>query len=355
MRHPVSRLTTAFLLLAGADSASAALVHRWSFDEAGVNIAVDSIGDADGILRGAGGLIVGGSLHLPGGSSQTAAYLDLPNGLVSGLEDATLEGWATMEGPQNWARIFDFGSTQGGELKGPGGGGDGLDYLAYAALRDMNPDRQRVEMRNFDPEFGGASPGTVDQATAPMDTNVSTTLGEEFHFAIVYDSNAGALRLYRNGLMVRSRPIQIALGNLNDVNNWIGRSNWTSDANFEGEINEFRIYDEPLGADAILASFIRGPTSTMTGDYNASGFVEQGDLDLVLTNWGKSASPPPPGWVKDHPTGFIDQLELDVALLNWGATAAAKARAPVPVPEPATSYLAGLAAIAAAAVHAARR
>jgi hypothetical protein len=67
------------------------------------------------------------------------------------------------------------------------------------------------------------------------------------------------------------------------------------------------------------------------GDYNGNGQVEQGDLDLVLLNWGQPGVPG--GWVNDLPDGNIDQAELDGVLLNWGnmATAALGASA---VPEP---------------------
>ena len=58
------------------------------------------------------------------------------------------------------------------------------------------------------------------------------------------------------------------------------------------------------------------------GDYNASGQVEQGDLDLVLLNWGEPHDPAPDGWTNDLPTApAINQDELDGVLLNWGNTA----------------------------------
>jgi hypothetical protein len=117
--------------------------------------------------------------------------------------------------------------------------GEGRDYLALAALRDTFPGQQRVEMRNLDLAFGGSQPGNIGPAVIALDTNLPTSLGEEFHFAIVYDSAAGELRHYRNGVLEGSRATAIALGHLSDVNNWIGRSHWTSDANFEGSINEF--------------------------------------------------------------------------------------------------------------------
>ncbi len=75
------------------------------------------------------------------------------------------------------------------------------------------------------------------------------------------------------------------------------------------------------------------------GDYNASGQVEQGDLDLVLQNWGldtdaTSGGAIPAGWTNDLPDGLIDQGELDGVLLNWGVSAVPAFNG-ASVPEPA--------------------
>ena len=61
----------------------------------------------------------------------------------------------------------------------------------------------------------------------------------------------------------------------------------------------------------------------LEGDFNATGVVEQGDLDLVLLNWGAVGSTPPSRWTADLPVGAIDQGELDKVLLNWGRSASA--------------------------------
>ena len=68
---------------------------------------------------------------------------------------------------------------------------------------------------------------------------------------------------------------------------------------------------------------------TLTGDYNGSGLVEQGDLDLVLLTWGKDDIPAE--WISNPPTGPVDQQELDAVLLNWGSGAPLDAGS---VPEP---------------------
>ncbi len=83
----------------------------------------------------------------------------------------------------------------------------------------------------------------------------------------------------------------------------------------------------------VAAVALGGP---VIGDYNASGSVEQGDLDLVLQNWGGVASGLPVAWANGRPTsGIVDQSELDAVLQNWGATAAPNDRGRH-LPEPVT-------------------
>ncbi len=96
--------------------------------------------------------------------------------------------------------------------------------------------------------------------------------------------------------------------------------------------------DAQTAAEAWLdALFAAG----LPGDYNASGQVEQGDLDLVLQNWGVDTDTAgvPAGWVNDLPDGQIEQTELDGVLQNWGSTAAPNFTGGI-VPEPG-SALAG--------------
>ncbi len=87
---------------------------------------------------------------------------------------------------------------------------------------------------------------------------------------------------------------------------------------------------------------VLGTVAGLAGDYNDSGSVEQGDLDLVLNNWGS-----------DRTSGFVantdglaslqvDQEELDRVLNNWGSSNAPSFSGSA-VPEPAAAaLLAGL-------------
>jgi hypothetical protein len=196
----------------------------------------------------------------------------LPNGLASSLTNATFEGWYTQTGVQAWSRFFDFGSTTGGELAGPGGGGEGLDYIFYSTARGTNTNQQRGGMRNNDPLFGpGGEAGTVAAGESLADPNVVSPLGTQQHFAVVYNSTGGAggtpasLTVYIDGIQRATTNTAIQLRHLNDVNNWLGRSNWTGDANFAGSYNEFRIYDTALSADDIAKNAFVGPDDFLAG------------------------------------------------------------------------------------------
>ncbi len=73
-------------------------------------------------------------------------------------------------------------------------------------------------------------------------------------------------------------------------------------------------------------------TVSLAGDYDNSGQVGQGDLDLVLLNWGTTSPPVPLGWINQQPSGLIGQNALDGVLLNWGGSAISASLAQVPEP-----------------------
>ncbi len=113
-----------------------------------------------------------------------------------------------------------------------------------------------------------------------------------------------------------------------------------SDATEADFSNTGRFAFTDLGGATLESSsglFLSQVGSLVPGDYNASGQVEQGDLDLVLSNWGfdTDANGIPTGWTNDPPGGLIDQAELDGVLLNWGGTAAPNFTGLASVPEPA--------------------
>ncbi|MEM1026686.1 MAG: PEP-CTERM sorting domain-containing protein [Planctomycetota bacterium] len=86
-----------------------------------------------------------------------------------------------------------------------------------------------------------------------------------------------------------------------------------------------------------------GDASGIVGDYNESGTVEQGDLNLVLTNWGTDRTFEDPGGT-EFSSLLVDQEELNLVLGNWGSTGPAPSFEGFAVPEPgALALLSGLA------------
>lgn len=71
------------------------------------------------------------------------------------------------------------------------------------------------------------------------------------------------------------------------------------------------------GLDEVLSGSVLF-VGSLPGDFSGNGFVDQGDLDLVLSNWGQSADGIPLGWIQDFPQEVVDQPELDSVLVNWG-------------------------------------
>ena len=130
-------------------------------------------------------------------------------------------------------------------------------------------------------------------------------------------------------------PAEAQISQLNDVNNWLGRSNWTADANVQGTYDEFRLYDYALDKDEVLGNFEAGPdilNLAIPGDANEDGKVDAADLNAIGLNWQMSGKTRSDGDFNDD--GEVNAADLNILALNWqfGVGEAA-------VPEPGTVSL----------------
>jgi hypothetical protein len=240
-------------------------VHRYSFSDAANANATgatfkDSVGTADGKVVGAGAELTGKRLRLTaGGASADAAYGDLPNGLLSangaangGTGEFTFEAWFKNSGSHTWSRIFDFGSTAGGEVTEPGGGGGGVDYLTLTAQIGDDVNSRRLEVRDGNPPGGGnAVVVTADSSTASFNSDT--------HVVVTWNETTGAVTLYENGKVIAGLTTTSKLSDIDDVNVWLGRSNYSADQNTQGEYDEVRIYNAVLTPGQVLGNFAAGP------------------------------------------------------------------------------------------------
>ncbi|MEQ1859282.1 MAG: LamG-like jellyroll fold domain-containing protein [Chthoniobacteraceae bacterium] len=256
--------------------ARAELTNRWSFDGSGSapagTVLTDSVGSEIAYVRGNGSTFTGTQLTLTGttNGNQTAAnisgYVDLPNGIVSSKTSITLEAWATPITAKNWMRVFDLGrvNTAGvgggaaGEITGTTttapGGTSASDNIMLSFDIGTNIAQQRMEAA-----LNGGSFVT-------RDANCSTTLGQQYHYVLTFAGGVGPfadiggmLTWYRDGVVMVVAPVPYRLANLEDVNNWLGRSMWSGDSNANASFNEFRIYDHAMTPEEVVASRDAGP------------------------------------------------------------------------------------------------
>lgn len=226
-------------------------VHRYPFDGADAAIAVDVAGDADGVLLAGATLDGQGRLLLDG----LEAYVDLPNGIISSLPAITVEAWVEWNGVGAglWQRIFDFGSNSAGEITGPGGGPFGANDVAFL---QVSPHTVHETLRVT--AWAGTGSESDDDLFAYVDTDPLPS-GRPVHVAVTYDPAAGRIVLYVDGAERASDRLTFPLSLLDDVNNWIGRSNYSNDPSFDGAIDELRIYDYALSPREVMGSFVAGP------------------------------------------------------------------------------------------------
>ena len=88
---------------------------------------------------------------------------------------------------------------------------------------------------------------------------------------------------------------------------------WTGDISGVGDISSPETtLTVPSSAVEVTATY----ESALAGDLDGDGFVGQGDLDIVLDNWGMS----PPADPRADPSGdeSVGQADLDIVLDGWG-------------------------------------
>src|ERR1039457_6486513 len=221
---------------------AASLTHRYPFSAN----ASDTVGGANGQLVG-GASISGGAVVLDGASG----YVNLPNNIVTGYTAVTIETWVTDNGSGNWARIYDFGNSSGGEDFPLGSGTSGIQYMFLTSRSGSGT------------LFGNYNTPSASQGVEWSGTPLPT--GVRQHVVWASDGTAQTAWLYVNGVLVASNPgmtlTPAALGPT--VNDWIGRSQW-NDPLFKGSISDFRIYNGALSPLQVAVDLAAGSGQLVT-------------------------------------------------------------------------------------------
>lgn len=215
------------------------LTHRYTFN----SDAKDSIGHADGLLRG-NARIETNSLVLDG-SLAPQTFVQLPSDLIGSYDLLTIEAFLTPGNSGNQGRLYDFGNSVNVANQDIG-----WEYLFMSPIGG-NGSQPRVAIWP-DPGVPGTEQGiTVNQ----------NFRNARVHIVTVVDSLANTITLYTNGVLASTITNSlINLAGLSDIKSYIGRSVWP-DPNLTGSIDEFRIYYGAMSASEVAASYAAG-----TGD-----------------------------------------------------------------------------------------
>src|ERR1017187_8492113 len=216
---------------------AASLTHRYPFSVD----ASDSVGGANGQLVG-GAAVSGGAVVLDGASG----YVNLPNNIVTGYTAVTIEAWVTDTGSGNWARIFDFGNSSGGEDFPLGSGTSGIQYMFLTPRSGSG-----TLFVNYN------TPSASQSAEWP---GTALPTGTRQHVVWASDGASQMAWIYVNGVLVASNTSMTltpaALDNT--ANDWIGGSQW-NDPLFKGSISDFRIYNGALSRLQVAVDLAAGP------------------------------------------------------------------------------------------------
>ncbi len=212
------------------------LVLRYDFEGTGT-VVEDRVGTADAQLLGGAVLDGAGGVELDGDDD----HVDLPNGVLSRNQSVTVAAWLSWHGGVCWQRIFDFGSNDGGE----GQVGDGLTSLYLTATNCVD-----------ETYFASVELGTARHDVFTSDPFPSERLAQA---ALTFDGTSQTLSIYIDGVRVGQAQAAFQLAEIDDLNVWLGRSQWVQDRNLRARYDELRLYDRALSDAELAAAYARGP------------------------------------------------------------------------------------------------
>ncbi len=215
------------------------LVHRYSFEETSGKVLTDSINNLNGTLSAAASFDGSGALEL----KAQGQYVDLPNRIVHDLPDLTVVAWTTWKGVPAWERVFDFGTSIGGENQRNGG----RSYIAMMTKTGF---------------FNQTKPGLGGEIKVPGFDTVTLASTEDMNMRsaqVAFSFKSGErASIYINGVRLATQATSIKLSDIDDVNNWIGRSQYDANQDYEGIFDEFRIYNAALNSCQLSSLLFKG-------------------------------------------------------------------------------------------------
>jgi hypothetical protein len=214
--------------------------RHYPFDGSGTEV-LDVQGGASARIFGGASLDGTGLLHLDGVDD----YVDLPNGVLANLTEASVALWVRRLGHPGYTRLFDFGVGSLGEDPPAENASVGRSHFAATPSTGHTPSGLAALLSDDGP--GG-------EAIAASDVTFDT----EWHLVVVTVSPE-ALSLYYDDARVAQTAGPPALSSIDDRNVWLGRSQYAADPFLAGDYADVRIFGSALTDCAVRSLYAQGP------------------------------------------------------------------------------------------------
>ena len=205
---------------------AAGLVARYPMDQTSGTTVTDSSGNGNNATLSGGTTWSDGSLTFGG----TDGYVKLPNNAMAGMQAMTVSTKVWVDSAQQTPYfLWGLGNTD------TAGAGNGYVFSTGDSYRAA------IASGNWSTE---------------QNTTTTSALGRGSWRTITYTVGGGTSTLYLDGVPVaQNTAVTITPGSIgNGVTkaNYIGRSVYTSDKYFKGQMRDFRIYNRVLSGDEVF-------------------------------------------------------------------------------------------------------
>lgn len=216
------------------------LAHHYDFEGQG-SIVFDRVGGKNGLLRGGSRLAGDGSVTLDGNDD----FVDLPNHILSAHPEVTLEFVVRLNRVEGrFARLFSFGDNAKGEIHDAGKqGGAGTEFLNMTFQID---DENRQLLSFQVKEIEGIEVESEQRLTLGKPQLVTIVASKAADSIILYIDGKEGCRLDAKGFSSQS---------INDINNWLGRSQWTNDQIPHATYFDFKLHNRAMPAAEVEQRF----------------------------------------------------------------------------------------------------
>ncbi|MEU6353901.1 family 43 glycosylhydrolase [Streptomyces sp. NPDC047072] len=248
----------------GPDVPADLLLH-YGFDETSGNIAVDSSGHGyHGTYVGTPAFGTGvqdGSFKMSGDATGSP-YVKIPNGVLKNADSVTVSTYAKWKGGSSFQWLFGLGPDSDKYLFAtPSNGGNSL----YSAITKASW-----------------------SAESKLTGGSQLTPGEWQHVTVTLDGTTGTMILYVDGVEAARTTTTIKPSELYDANKdysgYIGKSLYSADPSFGGEVDDFRIYDRALTASEVmeLSGNTAGIAKATADGLKVDAIVDNADGKITL-------------------------------------------------------------------------